>query len=96
MIVSVAEARYVDGYRIWLRFNTQEAGITDLSDLIACCESATPLRDHANFARFHLDAWPTLAWDCGFDVAPELLYERVTGKLPDWQADGSRGCDKNN
>jgi hypothetical protein len=31
-------------------------------------------------AQFHLDSWPTLAWDCGFDVSPESLYERVVGK----------------
>jgi hypothetical protein len=29
---------------------------------------------------FHLDSWPTLAWDCGFDVDPDSLYEWATGK----------------
>jgi len=33
MIVSVAEARHVDGNRVWLRFNTQESGIVDLGEL---------------------------------------------------------------
>ena len=84
MIISVAEARYVDGHRVWLRFNTQESGIADLADMVAASEQARPLRDPAVFAAFHLDAWPTLAWDCGFDVAPERLYELVTGKAPDW------------
>ena len=27
MLVSIREARYVDEYRIWLRFNTNESGI---------------------------------------------------------------------
>jgi hypothetical protein len=40
------------------------------------------LRDEKEFARFFLDEWPTLAWPCGFDVAPEALYERVTGQSP--------------
>lgn len=84
MIVSVAEARHVDGYRIWLRFNTQETGVVDLGDMIAATASAAALRDPAAFAAFHLDGWPTLAWDCGFDVAPEALYEMATGKRPAW------------
>ena len=32
------------------------------------------------FVAFYLDAWPTLAWACGFDVAPESLYFMATGK----------------
>lgn len=84
MIVSVTEARHVDGYRVWLRFNTQEVGIVDLGELIAGSPSASSLRDPACFARFHLDSWPTLAWPCGFDVAPETLYQMLTGKQPAW------------
>ena len=86
MIVSVTEARHVDGHRIWLRFNTQESGIVDLAELIAGSPAALLLRDTDSFARFHLDSWPTLAWPCGFDVAPETLYQMLTGKQPDWVA----------
>ena len=84
MIVSVAEARYVDGYRVWLRFNTKEAGVVDLGGLIAANPLAAPLGDLDYFARFHLDGWSTLAWPCGFDVAPEALYQMLTGKEPSW------------
>lgn len=97
MIVSVAEARYVDSYRVWLRFNTGEAGIVDLGELVAASPAALPVRDTASFARFHLDGWPTLAWDCGFDVAPEVLYQMLTGKPPLWWSTASavasdKGC----
>jgi hypothetical protein len=44
------------------------------------------LLDRDLFQNFYLDEWPTLAWPCGFDVAPETLYEPATGKSP-WQAD---------
>jgi hypothetical protein len=44
------------------------------------------LLDRDLFQNFYLDEWPTLAWPCGFDVAPETLYELATGKSP-WQAD---------
>jgi hypothetical protein len=81
--ISVSEARYVDGYRIWLRFNTGESGEVDLRDLVFSYSAAEPLRDPARFADFHLDSWPTLAWNCGFDVDPESLHERATGKKCD-------------
>jgi hypothetical protein len=41
---------------------------------------AEPLQDPEAFSHFYLDSWPTLAWDCGFDVDPESLYFRATGK----------------
>jgi hypothetical protein len=82
MIVNVQEARHIEGYRIWLRFNTGEIGEVDLSDLIQRYAAAAPLRDMERFRVFYLDAWPTLAWECGFDVAPETLYQRATGKTP--------------
>ena len=66
-------------YRIFLRFNTGECGEVDLKDLIFKYKAAEPLQDLEQFAKFYLDAWPSLAWDCGFDVAPESLYYRLTG-----------------
>jgi hypothetical protein len=79
--ISISEAKYIGEYRISLRFNTGECGIVDLEDLVYAYPIAKPLRDLARFANFHLDSWPTLAWDCGFD--PESLYERATGKKCD-------------
>lgn len=84
MIIDVAEARYVDEYRIWLRFNTGETGVADLRDVIFRFQAAEPLRNTEEFQRFFLDSWPTLAWECGFDLAPESLYERATGKKHRW------------
>ena len=78
--ISIAEARYLHDYRLWLVFSTGEAGEVDLKRLIFKFPVAAPLRDTTEFARFHLDGWPTLAWDCGFDVDPEYLYTLATGK----------------
>ena len=76
-MVYVEEARYLDGYRLWLRFSTGDSGEVDLSDLVANEPAAAPLRDTALFSAFFLDPWPTVAWACGFDVAPEALFRRV-------------------
>lgn len=79
--VFIVEAKYVADYRVFLRFNTGESGEANLKDLIFKYEAAKSLRDPEQFAQFFLDSWPTLAWKCGFDVAPESLYYRLTGNV---------------
>jgi hypothetical protein len=81
-IVQITQARHVGGYQVWLRFSDGSEGVADLSNLIHTHEQAVSLKDVSKFANFKLDDWPTLVWDCGFDVAPEKLYELVTGKAP--------------
>jgi hypothetical protein len=78
--ISIVEARYVKDYQIFLKFNMGETGEVDLRDLVYKYSIAEPLRNPEAFAHFYLDSWPTLAWDCGFDVDPESLYLRATGK----------------
>ncbi|MDK9719267.1 MAG: DUF2442 domain-containing protein [Trichlorobacter sp.] len=83
-MIGIQEATYQEEYRIWLRFNTGESGIADLADLLHTYKAAQPLLDKNEFKKFYLDEWPTLAWPCGFDLAPESLYERATGKQFLW------------
>ena len=78
--VYLIEARYIKDFKIFLKFNTGESGEVDLKETILKYEAAVPLRDSKVFSKFYLDSWPTLAWECGFDVAPESLYFLLTGK----------------
>jgi len=84
MIVTVEKANYLSDYQLHLTFNTGESGNVDLRDLIFKYKVATSLRDIENFKAFKFDEWATLTWDCGFDVSPETLYERATGKRVAW------------
>jgi hypothetical protein len=79
-MVYLQSAEYVSDYKIALVFNTGEQGVVNLVDIPSLFEVAKPLEDLSVFQSFFLDEWPTLAWPCGFDLAPEMLYERVTGK----------------
>jgi len=79
-VIAIQEAKYQEGYKIWLKFNTGESGIADLTDILHKYKAAAPLRNTDEFKQFYLDDWPTVAWPCGFDLAPESLYERITGK----------------
>lgn len=83
-MIGVCEATYQEDYKIWIKFNTGESGVVDLFDLIQKYKVASPLLDTDEFKKFYLDGWPTLAWPCGFDLAPESLYERATGKRVEW------------
>ncbi|MBI5437844.1 MAG: DUF2442 domain-containing protein [Nitrosomonadales bacterium] len=89
MITYVTEAHYVDGYRLAVTFNTGESAVVDFSRLIAETTLFAPLRDVGQFKSFYLDGWPTLAWPCGLDIAPEALYQMATGKLPAWMMEAA-------
>jgi hypothetical protein len=78
--IYLLEARYIKDFKIFLKFNTGEAGEVDLKKTIFKYKIAESLRDPEAFSKFHLDSWPTLAWECGFDIAPESLYFMATGK----------------
>ena len=86
-MVSIRSAKYLGGYRIQLQFDTGEEGVVDLGDVFAKYPAARQLEDCVEFARFSLDEWPTLVWPCGFDLSPEALYERATGKRPAWHGE---------
>jgi hypothetical protein len=74
--IYLEEAKYLDGYRIFLRFKDGKSGVVDLKETIYRYAAATPIREPEAFSRFYLDSWPTLAWDCGFGAAPEALYKK--------------------
>jgi hypothetical protein len=78
--ISVSNAKHLHDYTLWLQFNNGDSGEVDLKDFINKFPAAAPLKNATEFANFYLDDWPTIAWKCGFDIDPEYLYEKATGK----------------
>ena len=78
--IYLIEAKHKEDYKVFLRFNTGESGEIDLKEVVHKYKAAEPIRNKDNFSNFYLDSWPTLAWECGFDIAPESLYFMATGK----------------
>ena len=74
--IYVTKAKYLNDYQVYLQFNDGKSGTVDLKDIVYRYKQAEPLRDKHVFSQFYLDSWPTLAWKCGFDIAPESLYEK--------------------
>ena len=74
--VYLNDAKYLEGFVFLLQFNDGLKGKVDLKSIIDKYKQAQPLKDKKELAKFYLDSWPTLAWECGFDIAPETLYEK--------------------
>jgi hypothetical protein len=78
---SVVNAKYVDNYRIRLKFNDGTAGTVDFVNWLVG-PVFRPLLDVVYFRRFFLDGG-TVSWPNGADIAPETLYEAaLTRKRP--------------
>jgi len=76
--VHIDEAKYVHDHVVYLRFSDGLCGQVDLKETVNKYKIAEPLKDPVEFSKFYLDSWPTLAWACGFDIAPESLYQKCT------------------
>ena len=79
-MIHVTRAEHRSGYRVWCRFSDGTSGEADLADML-WGEAFEPLRDPKRFAELSVsDTFGTIVWPNGADIAPEALYERVTGR----------------
>jgi len=75
MILHVTEAKHLQAYQVWLRFNDGVEGTVDLRKELwgAMFE---PLKDLSLFSQVKLDTeLDTIVWPNGADLAPEFLHE---------------------
>lgn len=73
MLPRIADAQYVDGHTIWLRFVDGAAGEVNLENELDG-EVFEPLKDKAYFKAFVLHPeLRTVVWPNGADFAPEFL-----------------------
>jgi hypothetical protein len=75
MFLHVLEAKHLEAYRVWLKFNDGASGEVDLSDELDGPVFG-PLRDVEVFGRLTL-RHHTLSWENGADFAPEFLREKL-------------------
>jgi hypothetical protein len=75
MFTHVEQAKYIDGYKVWLSFNDGAQGEIDLSTELYG-EVFEPLKDISFFKSFSLEGH-TLSWSNGADFAPEFLREHI-------------------
>ena len=83
MLVSITEVEHRGGYRLRLRFEDGAEGEVDIADVLPFTGVFAAFRDPAFFAQVRVDPpWGSLAWPNDLDLAPEPLYQRITGRDP--------------
>jgi hypothetical protein len=74
MWVEITNAKYLDGYKMFLVFNDGQKRIFDFLPLIERYPVFKPLKDLGLFKSFTVT--DTLEWaDGNIDIAPEYIYE---------------------
>lgn len=74
MFIHVQDVRYLEDYKIELRFSDGKNGIADLKDELYG-NMFEPLKDKNIFSKVKIDKeLETIVWDNGADLAPEFLY----------------------
>ncbi len=76
-MLEVVEAKYIDGYRLWIKFNNGKLGEIDLQDQL-WGPAFEPLRDIHMFKKFVVsEELGTIKWENDVDFAPEFLLENL-------------------
>jgi len=78
MYYHVIEAKYIEKYKIWLKFEDEENGEIDFSNEFDG-PIFEPLNNIEYFKKFDIQG-KTLHWKNGADFAPEYLYELIVKK----------------
>ena len=75
MILHIIDAKHLQDYQVWLKFNDDQEGIVDLSKEL-WGSMFEPLKDLSLFSQVKLDSeLDTISWPNGADLAPEFLHE---------------------
>jgi len=75
MILHIIDAKHLQDYQIWLKFNDGAEGAVDLSKEL-WGTMFEPLKNLDLFCQVKLDTeLDTIVWPNGADLAPEFLHE---------------------
>ena len=83
MLVHITDVKGLGGYRLHPRFDDGTEGDVDISQEITFDGVFEAFGDQALFDQVRVDPeLGTIAWPGELDLAPEPLYERITGRNP--------------
>jgi hypothetical protein len=80
MLSDIVEARPLEGYRLYLRFEDGVEGVVDLGQHLRFEGVFEPLKAREFFVQVRVDPEAgTISWPNGADLDPDVLHSRVTG-----------------
>ena len=84
MLIKVLKIRYIENHVLEITFETGEKGLADFSRYAIRGGVFSRFADPDYFRQVSVDPeWGVLCWPGDVDIAPETVYEMVTGKSSD-------------
>ncbi|NEO32104.1 MAG: DUF2442 domain-containing protein [Symploca sp. SIO3C6] len=81
MLKDIISVKPLENYQLCLKFEDNQEGIVDISQLIEFKGIFAPLEDLTYFAQVKVNPeWGTIYWENGADLDPDVLYSIVTNQ----------------
>lgn len=81
MLKDICSVQPLENYQLYLKFEDNQEGVVDISQLIEFTGIFAPLQDLTYFNQVKLNPeWGTIYWENGADLDPDVLYSIVTNQ----------------
>ncbi|GAB4302027.1 MAG: DUF2442 domain-containing protein [Oscillatoriaceae cyanobacterium] len=82
MLKDIVSVTPLENYQLYLKFEDNQEGVVDLSQIIEFTGIFARLQDLNYFQQVKINQeWGTIYWDNGADLDPDVLYSIIT-KIP--------------
>lgn len=81
MLKDISSVQPLKNYQLHIKFEDNQEGVVDISQLIEFTGIFAPLQDLTYFNQVKLNPeWGTIYWENGADLDPDVLYSIVTNQ----------------
>jgi Protein of unknown function (DUF2442) len=81
MLKDISSVQPLENYQLHLKFEDNQEGVVDISQLIEFTGIFAPLQDLTYFNQVKINPeWGTIYWENGADLDPDVLYSIVTNQ----------------
>lgn len=78
MLLDIVSAKYIEDYKIRLKFENGKAGIVDFKEYLNKGGVFKKMKQKNFFKKFYINKdLGTICWPNDLDIAPETLYSKI-------------------